>query len=64
MNVRRLDGKTALLRAVYGGYEECASMIIKAGADVNIAIDTGGINALFCAVYDDRAGCLKILELV
>ena len=31
VNIKRLDGNTALMRAVDAGYKDCASVLIKSG---------------------------------
>ena len=52
--------ETALYKAVVGGHEACASLLLKAGADVN-AVQINGRTPLHRAVAKDSEACVSLL---
>ncbi|MCJ7665283.1 MAG: ankyrin repeat domain-containing protein, partial [Actinobacteria bacterium] len=53
VNVKNIDGWTALMYAAYNGQTEIAEMLIYNGADVNVKNNDGWTALMYAATYND-----------
>ena len=62
VNATNLEGKAALMCNIEAGHYDtvCAEILLKAGADVNMA-DNNGFTSLVKAVLDDNVKCTQLL---